>query len=147
MQEPEDNSIFGPGISIDNLSPECSAELNRNAANGQCWIVDTRSGLGTTGTQGYLDQAFRYNGGEYRQGNPYSGVEMSDHLNPRIPQHTTSTASNGYESYPTVRPAMVLSTLPEGLEEVVDDCDSPLLSADDPDVEELCVLFGWLTIV
>ncbi|KAJ8089540.1 hypothetical protein PM082_014796 [Marasmius tenuissimus] len=146
MQGSEENSIFGPGISIDNLSPEYSAELNRNAANGQRWIVDKGSGLGTTDTQGYLDQAFRDNSDEYSRGNSYSGVEMGDHLNPRISQHTTVTASNGYESFPTIRPAMVPSTMSEGLEEALDDCDSPLTSTNDPDVEELCALFEWLTI-
>ncbi|KAJ8089581.1 hypothetical protein PM082_014837 [Marasmius tenuissimus] len=149
MQEPEENSIFSAGLSIDNLSPEYSTELDRNAANGQRWIVDTRSGLGTTGTQGYLDQAFRRNSNEYRRGSSYSEVEMldtSDHLSSRISQHTTVTSSNGYELYPTVQPTMVPSTLPEDLEEVIDDCDSPLTSVDDPDVEELCAFFERLKI-
>ncbi|KAJ8089570.1 hypothetical protein PM082_014826 [Marasmius tenuissimus] len=149
MQGPEKNSSFGTGISTHNLSAEYSAKTNRNAANGQCWIVDTRSGLGTTSTQGYLDQAFRHNSDEYRRGSSYSGVEMldtSDHLSSRISQHTTVTSSNNYKLYPTVQPTMVPSTLPEDLEEVVDDCDSPLTSVDDPNVEELCALFQRLTI-
>ncbi|KAL0058442.1 hypothetical protein AAF712_014886 [Marasmius tenuissimus] len=149
MQGPEENSNVGTGFSINSLSPEYRAESNRNAANGQRWIVDTGSGLRTTDTQGYLDQAFRRNSDEYRRGSSYSGVEMldtSDHLSSRISQHTTVTSSNGYGLYPTVQPTMVPSTLPEDLEEVVDDCDSPLTSADDPDVEELCALFERLTI-
>ncbi|KAJ8089511.1 hypothetical protein PM082_014767 [Marasmius tenuissimus] len=78
-QGPEENSIVGAGFSINSLSPEYRAESNRNGANGQRWIVDTGSGLRTTDIQGYLDQAFRDNGAEYRQGNSYSGVEMGDH--------------------------------------------------------------------
>ncbi|KAJ8089592.1 hypothetical protein PM082_014848 [Marasmius tenuissimus] len=149
MQEPEANSIFGTGINTNDSSPGCTAESSPNAVSGQHWMADTRYRLGATGTQGYLDQAFHRNGDEYRRGSSYSGVEMldtSDHLSPRISQHTTVTSSNGYELYPTVRPTMVPSILPEDLEEVVDDCDSPLTSVDDPDVEELCALFERLTI-
>ncbi|KAJ8089588.1 hypothetical protein PM082_014844 [Marasmius tenuissimus] len=149
MRGSEENSSFGPGISIDNLSPEYTIPLNSNAANVQRWMVNTRSELGSTDTQGYLDQAFRRSSDEYRRGSSYSGVEMldtSDHLSSRISQHTTVTSSNNYELYPTVQPTMVPSTFPEGLEELVDDCDSPLTSADNPDVEELCALFGRLTI-
>ncbi|KAJ8089554.1 hypothetical protein PM082_014810 [Marasmius tenuissimus] len=148
-QGPEENSIFGTGINTNDSSPGCTTESSPNAVSGQHWMADTRYRLGATGTQGYLDQAFRRNSDEYRRGSSYSGVEMldtSDHLSPRISQHTTVTSSNGYELYPTVRPTMVPSTLPEDLEELVNDCDSPLTSVDDPDVEELCALFERLTI-
>ncbi|KAJ8089599.1 hypothetical protein PM082_014855 [Marasmius tenuissimus] len=146
MQGPGENSIFGTGIKTNDSSPGCTAESSPNAVSEQHWMADTRCGLGATDTQGYLDQAFRNKGDGYRRGNSYSGVDMGDHLNPRISQHTSVTASNGCKPYPTVRSAMVPSTLPEDLEEIVDDCDSPLTSVDDPDVEELCALFERLTI-
>ncbi|KAJ8089580.1 hypothetical protein PM082_014836 [Marasmius tenuissimus] len=149
VQGPEENSSFGTGINTNDSSPGCTAESSPNAVSGQHWMADTRYRLGVAGTQGYLDQAFRCNSDEYRRGSSYSGVEMldtSDHLSSRISQHTTVTSSNGYEFHPTVQPTMVPSTLPGDLEEVVDDCDSPLTSADDPNVKELCALFERLTI-
>ncbi|KAK1223388.1 hypothetical protein PQX77_013741, partial [Marasmius sp. AFHP31] len=145
-QEPEGSLIYGSDVHVNGFAPAFTAKADPNTANGRCWMSNTSSGINN---QGYLDQVFFDDGGEYRRCNSYSGVEMlgtSDDLNARNFQHTTATTSDDKSFPTTVWPVTALSTPPEGLEDAIDDYDGSFTSTCDPNIDELCGLLELLTV-